>query len=111
MKFQCSECKAVFTEREALCENWRLPEKSFGCPSCKRFLRDPRKQDAGKFVLMQAKTGIISMAVVFTVFGSIWAIEDYFNISSTYMYVALLPVIIWYVYKNPIEPQIAEPYE
>ncbi len=45
MKTQCPACRKTFSAREALCENWRDPEKSFGCPHCGTFIRKSVKPD------------------------------------------------------------------
>jgi hypothetical protein len=33
------ECESEFNDKDAICENWRNPEKKLGCPSCKTFYR------------------------------------------------------------------------
>src|SRR5690606_5160183 len=38
-KYKCSECHTKFTDHEAYCENWREPDKKFGCPGCKTMFR------------------------------------------------------------------------
>jgi|GEM_PF-3532283 len=38
-KYKCSECHTEFTDHEAYCENWREPDKKFGCPGCKTMFR------------------------------------------------------------------------
>ena len=38
MKFQCCQCKHLFDESEALCEDWSNPERSFICPACETCL-------------------------------------------------------------------------
>ena len=37
--FQCPVCANSFSNRSAVCEDWRIPEKSFGCPHCQSFFR------------------------------------------------------------------------
>ena len=37
MATKCPECSHKFTRREALCVDWKDPEKSFGCPNCGTF--------------------------------------------------------------------------
>jgi len=37
MATRCPECAQKFTAHTALCEDWRDPEKSFGCPHCGTF--------------------------------------------------------------------------
>lgn len=34
MKFCCCHCHLVFHEKDALCEDWSDPNKSFICPGC-----------------------------------------------------------------------------
>ncbi len=34
MQHQCCQCGHVFTDREAECENWEDPSRSFICPAC-----------------------------------------------------------------------------
>ncbi len=34
MQHQCCHCQHVFTDREAECENWEDPSRSFICPAC-----------------------------------------------------------------------------
>ncbi|MFT6909934.1 MAG: NAD-dependent SIR2 family protein deacetylase [Oleiphilaceae bacterium] len=111
MRFRCAKCEHVFTDREVICEDWNIPEKAFGCPSCNAFLRDPRKQPTGVLLLKQLKNSAIAMFVVFLVFGTIWKIDEYFGVPSVYMYLGLLPIILWYAYKNPTQPLLALPYE
>jgi ABC-type uncharacterized transport system permease subunit len=33
----CTRCASPFSVSEALCEDWKDPEKSFGCPRCGTF--------------------------------------------------------------------------
>lgn len=37
MNFKCPTCSESFTSRSASCEDWRIPERSFGCPHCATF--------------------------------------------------------------------------
>lgn len=45
MKTQCPACHKTFGAHEALCENWRDPDKCFGCPHCGTFIRKSVKPD------------------------------------------------------------------
>ena len=39
----CTECGHEFSAGEALCEDWKDPERSYGCPGCGTFfIRDMR---------------------------------------------------------------------
>lgn len=37
MATTCQKCDRKFTARQALCHDWRDPERSFGCPHCFTF--------------------------------------------------------------------------
>lgn len=37
--YQCSLCHTEFSDHDAYCENWKEPDKSFGCPKCKTMFR------------------------------------------------------------------------
>ncbi len=39
MTVVCDECGFEITPRNCLCEDWRDPDKSFGCPQCGTFYR------------------------------------------------------------------------
>lgn len=41
----CPECGARFRLSEALCDDWRDPDRSFGCPHCGVFLRPETGQE------------------------------------------------------------------
>ncbi len=36
-QYLCPKCNMNFDDQTAMCEDWRLPEKKFGCPHCKTF--------------------------------------------------------------------------
>lgn len=44
-RFRCCQCSRLFGEREALCEDWSDPSKSFICPGCGSYLQ--RADQAG----------------------------------------------------------------
>lgn len=37
MSIKCPECQRKFNYQTALCDDWRDPNKSFGCPHCGTF--------------------------------------------------------------------------
>ena len=41
MRFECPECKCVFSDDEAICRDWRDPSNSFICPTCDVALSKP----------------------------------------------------------------------
>jgi hypothetical protein len=41
MSYEYGNCDHHFSEREALCEDWRQQEKAFICPNCKTCLERP----------------------------------------------------------------------
>lgn len=48
-RFRCCDCGLRFGEREALCEDWNDPDRSFICPGCGAYLL--RADRAGVHVL------------------------------------------------------------
>ena len=44
MAIECPNCGKKFRGRDALCHDWRDPEKALGCPGCQVFLVK-KKQD------------------------------------------------------------------
>jgi rubredoxin len=45
-RFRCAPCGHIFTEGEALCEDWTDPARSFLCPSCGERLVRAERVDA-----------------------------------------------------------------
>lgn len=37
-KYRCCSCAHIFNQHQAICEDWRVPEKSLICPECKSYL-------------------------------------------------------------------------
>lgn len=37
-KYRCCSCAHIFSQRQAICEDWRVPEKALICPECKSYL-------------------------------------------------------------------------
>ena len=37
MKTKCEVCDQKFSASEALCDNWKDPERAYGCPNCGTF--------------------------------------------------------------------------
>ena len=35
--FKCPVCGKRFSNKSAVCQDWRIPEQSFGCPHCQNF--------------------------------------------------------------------------
>lgn len=66
MSYECPNCEHNFDDRTALCEDWRIPDKAFGCPKCETFLtkqiRPGRSQWAGNI-------SAIAYLVFFAVYG------------------------------------------
>lgn len=50
MSTKCPECNNIFTAQDALCEDWRDPEKAFGCPHCNTFFIKEEKPTATPLV-------------------------------------------------------------
>lgn len=63
--YKCSECNNSFSSREASCENWRNPKKSFGCPQCGAFFeKDFRPISSQSYI-----TGIMSGGIFIPAFS------------------------------------------
>ena len=45
MKTKCQVCESRFSASEALCDDWKDPERSFGCPQCGTFYVKDLKPD------------------------------------------------------------------
>lgn len=69
---QCPACHKTFTAREALCENWRDPAKSFGCPHCGTFIHKAVRPD----YVAGLQAGIIAGGIA-TPAG--WMVSVYFS--------------------------------
>ena len=51
MNYNCEECETIFSETDCLCEDWRDPKKSFGCPNCGTFyIPGPDKDKTKRWV-------------------------------------------------------------
>ena len=46
MKTTCEVCDRKFSASEALCDDWKDPERSFGCPECGTFYVKNMKPDS-----------------------------------------------------------------
>lgn len=38
MEYICAGCSQTFTDKEAICEDWRDKKKAFICPNCNAYL-------------------------------------------------------------------------
>ena len=57
-KYKCAECSEVFSDREAICEDWRDEEKSLICPKCHSYLA-VYKSPKQKYVWYAAGLGFL----------------------------------------------------
>jgi hypothetical protein len=70
MTTTCTECGHNFTASQALCDDWRDPKKSFGCPNCGTFfIKDMRTANPGSLAIGLAGGGIITPALFIFVDG------------------------------------------
>ena len=67
---KCTECLHRFSAREALCEDWRDPEKCYGCPHCGTFyVKDPKPRVDAGFVGAVIACGVSMPAFAVLMFG------------------------------------------
>ncbi len=93
LKTRCTACGNRFSDREALCEDWRDPERSFACPSCNTyFYRDVKS--AGKIVLSVGLfSGGVAVPLIFLLNHSLRTADTYAAFLSGV--VLLSSVILW----------------
>jgi hypothetical protein len=73
MSTKCLECEHEFSLHEALCEDWRDPEKSFVCPNCGTFYKkEMRPQYRSSLIVGIMAGGVATPAamIVGTYFSS-----------------------------------------
>jgi hypothetical protein len=64
MSTKCPECSNRFTLQEALCGDWKDPNKSFGCPHCGTFfVKDMRPNMKISLVSSLFMAGILLPAI------------------------------------------------
>ena len=63
-KCTCPVCAHVFAARNAYCEDWRVPEKSFACPNCRTFLERRRNERVRMRPYIVSVIGLTVLAVV-----------------------------------------------
>ena len=94
-KYRCASCNHLFSAKEADCEDWRVPEKSFKCPKCSAYLAEPSEPRQKKvlwlwLVLIPAfalgfyyKTKVFAfLAVGVILIGQLWAHKDLVNLEQ-----------------------------
>lgn len=67
MSYKCLHCQKSFTARQALCEDWRDPEKSVGCPHCGLFQKQDLRPNLQQSILVGVMAGGIATPAVFLV--------------------------------------------
>ena len=50
MAIECPNCANKFRGREALCHDWRDPEKALGCPACQVFFIKKKQGEMPQWV-------------------------------------------------------------
>ena len=61
----CSHCGHAFSASQALCDDWRDPNKSFGCPQCGTFfVKDMRPASSDSIVSGLVGGGIMTPAMM-----------------------------------------------
>ena len=63
MATKCPNCELKFRAKEALCVDWKDPEKSFGCPHCEKFfIRDMNSKKEQPIIAALVASGIMMPA-------------------------------------------------
>lgn len=62
-KYACPVCSHTFAEREAHCEDWAVPEKSFACPKCRTFFERRRNERLRWKPYLGSVAGLVAVAV------------------------------------------------
>lgn len=57
--WKCAKCGHLFTDREVKCEDWRVKEKSFICPSCNTPLKKVKESPKDALVFFAQIIGLI----------------------------------------------------
>ena len=82
--FECCKCHHKFRDKEAICEDWRIPEKKFICPCC----HTPLETQADRLKKMTFKN---QMAYMFS-----------FNQMKPYYFVLLVILIASYLSTSSV---------
>lgn len=95
-KFRCCSCTHIFNQRQAICEDWRVPEKSLICPVCKSYL-------AVKF--SKGQKWILGLGVTSLIIGIIVRASGFWNISLLVMFVPIFLLLVYgWRYGTPFGP-------
>jgi uncharacterized paraquat-inducible protein A len=108
MKYECGNCEAVFSGGEAKCQDWRIPEKSFICPSCDSALKKPRRDNLSS----GGKASVTAILVIYLA-AAAGLIERLSRINDNLWAVFISVVIglsVLYAKKFPTKSRVVEPY-
>ena len=64
MSHKCPGCARTFSAQQALCEDWRDPKKSFGCPHCGHFIYKDLRPNIRQSVAVGIMAGGIATPAV-----------------------------------------------
>jgi hypothetical protein len=108
MKFQCCSCNDTFDEKDALCEDWSNPERSFICPHCETCLI---REDSGTVLNLypvntkqQRKRYLIAGLVFILLLKPLLYLADHGPIGIFLIGTAIAAVVV-YLRKKPVLPQ------
>ena len=94
-KLQCGNCTHTFTEREALCEDWRDHKKSLVCPKCKYCLAIPENP--------KNKLVVIALFIALGL-GLALGIASGFDRVQTWLIVIIVFPVWLYANPKPFDP-------
>ena len=107
MSYQCGSCGHLFTEREALCEDWRKKERCFICPNCNLYLEQPNAGNSWKSLLLLLGIMVVATFVIQAVLDVMPA-ETRLYVAAVIFLASVIAGVWAFVRAKPI---LVEPHE
>ena len=103
-KYDCANCGREFTERERLCEDYRVVEKSLICPHCKFYLK--QKSESAPFE-KTASNLVLFNGILFFLLFIIANTSEYQELVYKIILIPLIIVMVCGVYTRGISAKRA----
>jgi len=95
MATKCPECSKKFTARTALCDDWRDPNKAFGCPHCGTFyVKDMNPNKREDWIANLFAVGMMVPAANIVTRHLIEGNEPYAFVNAIFILVAAIIIIV-----------------
>lgn len=110
--YQCGNCSHTFTHKEAKCDDWSNPAKSFICPSCETPLAKMTVSDAMKIQFQPRNMAIMSLPIFgMSIGGALGKIlpQDQFIMVFGAIFVVVFGLAIYF--RKPPEPILVQPFK